>query len=176
MALSELENVVLALIWLRQPCTAYSVRKAFDESLSAHWSSSAGSIYPLLRRLERARLVAAQSLAGDKRGARQLRLTSRGVAAARAWLTPPLPDWSVLIGHDPLRTRVRFLGMLESDAANEFLADARQKLDQAVAEIRKSAKKPETDAFDRLAHRNAELQMLARLRWLNEVEESLTSK
>ena len=41
--LSELEAVVLGLIWAEGPCTAYSVRLTVRRSLSDQWSGSAGA-------------------------------------------------------------------------------------------------------------------------------------
>lgn len=171
---SELENVVLAVLWLKQPCTAYVVRKAFDESISAYWSSSAGSIYPLLRRLRRAGLVATTTRPIDQRAAQLLTLTRQGAAAARNWLTPPLPDPAELIGYDPLRTRMRFLSMMKPAAADRLIDDAHEKLKAALAAVRHAmAKLPVTDVFDRLAHRNAIVTLAARLRWLQEVRSAI---
>ena len=50
--LSELEAVVLGLVWSDGPCTAYAVRRTVQASLSAQWSGSAGAVYPAVARLE----------------------------------------------------------------------------------------------------------------------------
>ena len=55
---SELEGAVLGVIWQEGPCTAYTIRKQFVASPSPQWSGSAGAIYPLVRRLEKKRLLA----------------------------------------------------------------------------------------------------------------------
>ncbi len=50
--LSELEGVSLGIVYKRQACTAYRVRSELKEAPSSHWRASAGSVYPLLNRLE----------------------------------------------------------------------------------------------------------------------------
>ena len=50
--LSELEGVCLGLVRKHEPCTAYRVRQELKAAPSSHWHASAGSVYPLLARLE----------------------------------------------------------------------------------------------------------------------------
>ncbi len=169
---TELECVVLALVGLRQPCvTAYAVRREFDRSLSAHWSSSAGSIYPLLQRLTRAGLLATTPAKPAKRNAQWLRLTAAGARVVRRWLSAKSTA-AELIGHDPLRTRFRFLDRLARPDALRTVDDAERALREALEQIRQD--QPE-DLLDRLSHRNVELTLRARLVWLAEVREALSN-
>jgi DNA-binding PadR family transcriptional regulator len=55
--LSEMEGCVLALIWSGGPLMPYAIRQVFRKSPSPQWSGSAGSIYPLVDRLERRALI-----------------------------------------------------------------------------------------------------------------------
>jgi PadR family transcriptional regulator len=75
-ALTELESCVLGVVWQRGPCTAYTVRRE-------HWSSSAGSIYPVLARLESLGLIDGEEAswgAGTKKHYRATAATAaRGV-------------------------------------------------------------------------------------------------
>ena len=63
--LSELEGVCLGLVRKHEPCTAYRVRQELKAAPSSHWQASAGSVYPLLTRLEWLREVVAISANGD---------------------------------------------------------------------------------------------------------------
>lgn len=168
---TELECVVLALVGLRQPqVTAYAVRREFDRSLSAHWSSSAGSIYPLLKRLLAAGLLATEPARPAKRNAHWLRLTAAGAGVVKRWLRAKSTP-AELIGHDPLRTRFRYLDRLAPSDALRAVDDAEKVLREALAQIRLDT--PE-DLLDQLSHRNAELTLLARLTWLEEVRDALS--
>lgn len=168
---SELEHVVLALVWLRQPCTAYLIRREFDRSISSHWSSSAGSIYPLLQRLTRAGLLKGRSAKTGRRASRLIQLTPRGDRVLTAWLTSAAPAFGDAIGHDPLRTRLRFLARLSPAAGHKVVQESRQAVRLALRTL--SELPQPADEFERLSHRNAELTLQARLSWLSEVDTAL---
>jgi len=112
---TELESAVLGAIRQMQPCSAYQVRRAFARAATREWSDSAGSIYPVIARLERLKLVRAREKAGDTRGRRDLRLTKRGEAALKGWI---LGLDSASSTPDPVRTRLHFL---------EFLGETRER-------------------------------------------------
>ena len=58
--LTDLEQAALGVVWRDGPCTPYQVRKQFLDSPTPSWSGSAGTIYPLMRRLEDMGLVPCQ--------------------------------------------------------------------------------------------------------------------
>jgi len=77
-----------------EPMSGYDIRREIEESLSFFWSESYGQIYPALKRLETARLIApaAQARSGMRRR-RVFRITALGEAKLRAWLAePPVPQ------------------------------------------------------------------------------------
>lgn len=174
---SELEYVVLGVVWDAQPCTAYAVRKVFVESPSSHWSGSAGAIYPLLRRLQRQGLLRSRVRRGDQRGSRLFQLTDAGRAALRAWLQPPLPSASSLMSVDMLRVRMRFFGALPARGRQAVLAEAAQKLTAQLEVVRADAArfKRAGDTFAYLMARGAVLSVRAQLAWLREAREQLRS-
>ena len=109
---SDLEGVVLGLVWADGPCTAYSVRRTVQSSLTAQWSGSAGAIYPAVARLEQRGWIRGQAAATGRRPSRTLEITKAGLEALRTWVGPPLDELGAGIPVDPLRTRLRFLGAL----------------------------------------------------------------
>jgi DNA-binding PadR family transcriptional regulator len=173
--LTELGHAVLGVIWTEQPCTAYTVRVVFQKSPSAHRSGSAGAIYPLIRRLERRRLVRSVARRGDQRKTRLYRLTTAGQRAFETWLRPPLPPASELINVDPLRVRVRFLGALPSAQRRAAISEARQKLraflTQVGAEVRKARARGDTAQY--LVSSGVQTSVRAQLTWLAKVEQTL---
>ena len=86
--LSELETVVLGLVWSDGPCTAYAVRRTVQASLSAQWSGSAGAVYPAVARLEKRGLIRCRDQATGQRRSQALEVTARGSRALADWLGP----------------------------------------------------------------------------------------
>ena len=74
--------------------SGYDIRREIEESLSFFWSESYGQIYPALKRLEAARLIAPVTRAqSGMRRRRVFRITALGEAKLRAWLAdPPAPQ------------------------------------------------------------------------------------
>jgi DNA-binding PadR family transcriptional regulator len=119
--LTELEGTVLGVVWSRQPCTAYQVRREFTDSPSPYWSGSAGAIYPLMARLQAAGLLRSQAHATGARKSRRYTLTAAGRAALARWVGPPVPDHIVGVPPDPLRARITFMRVLPAARRRVFL-------------------------------------------------------
>jgi DNA-binding PadR family transcriptional regulator len=134
MRLTELEGAALGLLWLRGSTTAYELRRRIAESPTPHWSASAGTVYPLVEKLRRARLISFSSK-GDKRGTRQLRITPAGRVAFKKWMLDCSP---AVVGPlpDPVRTRVRFLGLLSPSQGNTLLEAFAKNLKSELARLR----------------------------------------
>jgi DNA-binding PadR family transcriptional regulator len=83
--LSPTARVILGVLGLG-PRTGYDIKKLTDVSTRFFWGASYGQIYPELRRLAAAGLVAADEPAGLRRR-RVYRLTDAGRIALHEWLT-----------------------------------------------------------------------------------------
>lgn len=173
-SLTELEGTVLGVVQARRPCTPYQVRREFLDSPSPYWSGSAGAIYPLMERLERAGLLAgAVHVTGARRG-RRYRLTAAGRRALRRWVAPPLADTVVGVPPDPLRTRIAFLDVLPPADRRAFLRDAAQRMRQhlAAAERGLATGEPGGPYFELMAE-GAVAMLRARLAWLARARRTL---
>jgi DNA-binding PadR family transcriptional regulator len=171
---SELEGCVLALLWAKGPSTPYAIRQVFLDSPNPQWSGSSGSIYPLLDRLQREKLVRSKVHATGKRPGRLFSLTAAGSAAFRAWLGPPVEEWVAGVPPDPLRTRVHFLGALSTRRRATFLREARQSADEHLRLIEEDCRRRAREgSYEYLMARGAVMMMQARCAWLREVAESL---
>jgi DNA-binding PadR family transcriptional regulator len=91
--MSTTPYAVLGLLSI-EPMSGYDIRRNLEESLSYFWSESYGQIYPALRKLEAARLIAAVKQAAPNTRRRKLyTLTAAGRARLRTWLSePPKPQ------------------------------------------------------------------------------------
>ncbi len=169
--ISELKGVVLGVVHDLQPCTAYAVRRQLKGAPSTHWSASAGSIYPLLDRLESAALVESTPDSSDGRGRRLLKLTKAGRSALRSWsLSAPEPDIAADV-FDAVRARVSFLGALAPRDRERFAIESLDALEGYLARVREdlSGRKDEQGGFEYLAALGGVYEAEARIKWMREL-------
>ncbi|HEX8251655.1 MAG TPA: PadR family transcriptional regulator [Thermoanaerobaculia bacterium] len=171
--LTELESCVLGVTWQRGPCTAYVIRREFAISSSSHWSSSAGSIYPVLARLESLGLIAAEETAWGTGTKKQYRITPEGLTVLRAWIGPPLPAWVGKPTFDPTRTRMDFLGALTPAKRRRFVAEAERVTREELERFKEGAELQNPNLYERLAGLGTVYELEGRLRWLREVQREL---
>lgn len=171
--LTELELCVLGAVWLRGPCSAYVIRREFAESSSSYWSSSAGSIYPVIERLLKARLITVKADPSDGRGKRSVAATKQGAQALKSWIAD-LPRWASKATLDPIRTRMNFIAVLESRAAQrKFIALAQDETGAEIAALSVALKSPIEDAAERLTTLGALYELEGRMKWLRVVGKAL---
>ena len=171
--LTELESCVLGVVWQRGPCTAYTVRQEFAISNSSHWSSSAGSIYPVLARLESLGLIEAEEASWGAGRKKHYRVTEAGLATLKMWIGPPLPDWTGAATFDPIRTRMYFLTALPPARRRKFLAEAERITREELARFQESVHMKAEDAHERLASLGIIYELEGRLKWLAAVRKEM---
>ena len=173
--LSELEGVSLGIIYKQQPCTAYRVRRELKEAPSSHWRASAGSVYPLLARLEAEGLVVTTTDKNDGRGRKLLKVTAEGRTSLRAWVIAGADPDLVSAVTDPLRSRTFFLDVLSEakrqnylnkliELTRDYLSETKERLQQA---------EDSDDVYDYLGCLGAMKVTEARLDWLRTVRKRL---
>lgn len=172
--LSEIEACVLALVAVDGPATPYAIRTVFLDSPSPQWSGSAGTIYPLIERLSRRRLIRAEVCLTGKRRGHQISLTAAGSQALRQWLALPIPEWVAGVPPDPLRTRVRFLSAISANRRKAFLQNAHHRTQAHLRAVEADCeRKRAKDEFQYLMARGALLSMQSRCAFLQEVAHAL---
>lgn len=171
--LTELENCVLGVVWQRGPCTAYTVRREFTMSNSSHWSSSAGSIYPLLGRLEALGLIEAEEASWGAGTKKRYRVTAAGTALLKEWIGPPLAEWTGAATFDPIRTRMYFLGALTPARRRRFVDEAERLTRAELERFERSPHMQVTDPHERLASLGLMHELEGRLRWLEAVRREM---
>jgi len=176
--MTELESCVLGVVWLRGPCTAYVVRQEFLASESSHWSGSAGAIYPLLRRLEKAKLIRSRTHVWGTGRKKAFEITDRGLEELRAWIGPPLPQWTAAPTFDPVRTRMSFLGALPAAKRAKFVAEARKNVDDEIEAIDRKlgAHDREAEPYEYLVIHGTRHELEARAKWLAQVAREMKSE
>ena len=168
--LTELDFCVLGVIWECGPLSPYRVRIRFEESNTAAWSSSAGSIYPSIRRLMRAGLAVASSRQ-DARGTRHVAITAKGREHLRAWVVDLPPETGTATA-DPIRTRAQCVTSVPYEDRLRFLENARVVTRAALREVEMVTKrKPATPnaMLEYVGNLGSIFELRARLQWLNRV-------
>jgi DNA-binding PadR family transcriptional regulator len=174
--LSELEGVSLGIIYKRQPCTAYHVRGELKEAPSSHWRASAGSVYPLLARLEAEGLVSTTTDENDGRGRKLLKVTAAGRKSLRAWVIAGADPELISSVTDPIRSRTFFLDVLSASRKKEYVDQLIDLAEHYLSETKGRLEQGEEsgDLYDYLGALGAVKVTKARLDWLRDVRERLS--
>jgi PadR family transcriptional regulator, regulatory protein AphA len=120
MELSKTSYVILGMLALGKR-TGYEIKSLVDVSTRNFWAASYGQIYPELKRLEDAGLIAGKDEPGDGRRRRAFELTADGAQALRDWLT----------SDDPLHLELRHEGALKL-----FFSDVLD-VDERIEQVRR---------------------------------------
>ncbi len=173
--LSELEGVCVGLIHQHQPCTAYRVRKMLKDAPSSHWQASAGSVYPLLARLEKEGLIGTNEVSDDGRGTQTLTVLRPGLSALKSWVLMGTDDDLISSVTDPVRSRTFFLNVLGAAQRLKFVEQLIERTQSYLAETaeRMEYAKRSNNQFDYLGALGAFKVTEARLEWLYEVKVEL---
>ena len=170
--LSELEGAVLGIVARKQPLTAYAIRKEFESAVTQSWSASAGAIYPLVRRLVDGGLLSETTKQDDGRGTILLRLPPAGRARLIDWVKAD--DLKALgPAADTMRTRGFAFSELPLKDRIRVLHDWRAITERSIELTREQIErfKQEQDRTAAIATRGTQLQLEARLQWIDEMIE-----
>jgi DNA-binding PadR family transcriptional regulator len=174
MIVNDLDFCVAAVICRDGPISAYRVREDFRQSMTSTWSSSAGTIYPVIERLVGAGYVAATET-GDARGTQLLTITDAGLQALHEWLVD-VPEAAAAPTADATRNRIQFTEILGPEAAARMVGNAIAASEAYLFRMtEKLPAKAEANWHIYLASVGATMQVKARLDWLRLVEAGLKS-
>ena len=176
--LSELEGVSLGIVCQQQPCTAYRVRSELKKAPSSHWRASAGSVYPLLARLEAEGFVTTTTDKNDGRGRKLLEVTAQGRQSLKAWVIAGADQDLISSVTDPIRSRTFFLDVLSAPKRREYLDQLIVLTQSYLAETKDhlAQEKKSGDLYDYLGSLGAMKVTEARLGWLRVVRKELSIK
>jgi len=122
----------LALLGLlhKRPASGYDLRKIFQSTPMAHYSSSPGAIYPALRKLEQQGLIAgAVDHRQTLRPRKTFRPTRRGTRTLEDWLAQPVTRDDVAFRLDELLLRFAFMANFPAaESTQSFLRDLAREL------------------------------------------------
>ena len=176
--LSELEGVVLGMLWSMGPKTAYSIRQAFLKSPNPHWATSAGTIYPLVKRLHERGLIRAERHATGRREGLMYTVTSNGMKGLKRGIGPTPPPVATAVPIDPLRLRILYMGVLSEREKATLIKSARRELQKILKWLESEVveKRKDSNKYLYLAYRGSIMNTKTRLAFLDEVEKAVKRK
>ena len=163
---SELEYLILAMVG-NGTSSGYAMRKQMNSWRGSRWSSESGSVYRVLRRLEKDGLVdEARRVGVPNRERTEYDLTTNGQSVLQSWLsfTPDRAEFGYLV--DPIRTRAYFIGRLKPAeqirVVKAWIAESKL----YVAELEREADDTPRDLVTEAAFLNLIYLGRARQEWL----------
>jgi DNA-binding PadR family transcriptional regulator len=147
MDLSPTAYVILGMV-SREPRSGYEIKGLVDNSTRFFWAASYGQIYPELRRLSEAGLVAGVDAPRGERKRTVYAITAEGEAELKAWLRQPPGTFEM---REEGLLKLFFSGVLEAEEAAVTLREMgeyRRGLAERLRAIEPIAReKEETDPF-----------------------------
>lgn len=177
--LTTLSYALLGLIEMH-PNTGYGLRKIFEETPMARYSSSPGAIYPALRNLESRQLISGKVETGKTgRDKQTFRCTAAGRRELHSWLRMSVTAERVERDLEVVLLRFSYLDLVDDlDWSIEFLgqlSDAVQSCLAAVEQTR-TTMQPHAPLHGLLALANGAEVLKAHARWAESTRSTLQRK
>ena len=132
MELSATAKVILGML-AASPRSGYEIKQLVDRTARFFWAASYGQIYPELKKLERAGLIAGDDSSQGARQRTTFRLTAGGRRAAREWIARS-PE--VLETRDEGLLKLFFAGSIDSKRSAEIARERAAISREKAAELR----------------------------------------
>ncbi len=134
-----IDHAILGLI-SPAPMSGYAIRKVFETTAMGNYSSSPGTIYPALKRLQKLALVEKKKSEEDDKN--KFSITSQGKQIFKAWLTKPLDQNDVAKKLDEVLLRFGFMDtIINNQAKVVFLESLRGLLTDYAGQLENYHKK-----------------------------------
>ena len=128
-----LDYAILGLIQ-EQPLSGYAIRKLFEETALGNFSSSPGTIYPALKRLQKFNLVKKTTKGNTSKTG--FKITLNGISILQKWFLQPIEKIDVEKKTDELLLRFAFMETLTDKKQRiTFLISFRDKLTIYIKEL-----------------------------------------
>ncbi len=133
--LTDLEYIMLGILSFG-PTTGYEIRRVVEQSPVIGFSSSAGAIYPAIKRLEQGGYLKSQLEIQELRPNKKvLSITEEGRTALKQWLKSPLSEKDYEKVHDPLMAKVLFFHNLTIEESRQYLESQVQMVEEYIQEL-----------------------------------------
>lgn len=107
--LTTLDFSILGLL-AQNSISGYGIRMEFEKTALASYSSSPGSIYPALKRLENRAMVSKEKVKTKK--SEVFKITKKGIEALTQWVKQPVTRNDIIRNREVLLLRFAFMDIL----------------------------------------------------------------
>jgi DNA-binding PadR family transcriptional regulator len=147
------------------------MRKEMNRMRGGRWSAESGSVYRVLRRLEKDNLLhEARRVGVPNRERTEYELTPQGDALLHSWLTFPPDRTELAFLVDPIRTRSYFLSRLKPNEQMRVVKTWLHESKQFVADLQRDLEAaPVKDPIRNAGYYNLLFLAQARHEWLKKV-------
>lgn len=177
--ISTLGYALLGLIQM-QPATGYQLRKVFQETPMAQFSSSPGAIYPALKGLAEKGLARVKKGVGQTgRATEEYAITARGRSVLEAWLRQPVTKDDVDRRIDITLLRFSYLDLVNDRSwSRRFLEQFRTACDASLTRIQEIQRQlaPFQPQHGKFALQNGIAVMRAHRSWADQTLSRLNDK
>jgi DNA-binding PadR family transcriptional regulator len=173
---TPVDYAILGLL-IQGALSGYQVRMAFEQTALGNFSSSPGSIYPALERLQNQRLVEKKKDSNASSAAFQI--TRDGTQVLHQWIVTPVERKDVERGTDLLLLRIAFMDTLPPRTkVKDFLSSALQALSSYVDELEIYYRRASADMLPsgRLAFEHGVATHKSTLKWLKKVRRQYAAR
>lgn len=171
--LSPLTLAILCQLYVT-PKTGYDLKKTFEETPMGHFSTSPGSIYPAIKRMEKSGWIhGRKENMNSLRPSKLLFITELGLNTLKSYFLEPVERENVIHNMDQLLLRFAFMTpLLGRTATVKFLRQFICRLSAYLDELRETSKRYQDDPLEgRLALKHGLDCYETHLKW---AEQSLT--
>lgn len=167
--LTDLEYIMLGILSFG-PTTGYEIRRVVEQSPVIGFSSSAGAIYPAIKRLEHGGYLKSQLEIQELRPNKKvLSLTDEGRNALRTWLKCPLTDKDYEKVHDPLMAKVLFFHNLSMEESRQYLVNQANMIEEYILELERTLENCKGMGFyQSLCMESGIVHLRTQLNWLRD--------
>jgi len=163
--LTPLDFAILGLL-KNEPLSGYGIRKTFETTALGNFSSSPGSIYPALKRLQKFEFVERKE--GKKGSKMRFYITPTGLQTLLHWLIKPLEKIDVEKRNQEILLRFAFMeDIVDTQDALKFLESYHILLSNYLTELNQyyTAEKDHLPLFGKLAFEHGLVSYTASLTW-----------
>lgn len=176
MKITHIDYAILGLL-AQYDLSGYQIRMVFEKTALGNFSSSPGTIYPALARLQKLGLVTKKRQQDKQTGL--FGISEDGIRALKDWILQPVTKADVMKGIDMLILRIAFIDSTDDDAKRDrFFQSAEEALQAYISELEKYslAESPNMPVGGRLAFGHGLDRYKGDLAWIRKVRLVYQSK
>lgn len=135
-----IDNIILGLL-SKKKLTTYDIKLAMGKSISKFYSNNFGSINPVIKKLEKNKMIICLELVENSRLKKIYQITQKGKEKYNNWIKEPIKQGRL---KDEVLIRIFFLADSDREQQKKLLEDYLDELNTTKIELEQTKKEIET--------------------------------